>query len=267
MDRIRIRQACDREVACAPRQVQQRLAGPRPLERRAGRREDRVGVAGDLDEQHPRIVTGRHLGARSEREAHITTLAVVIAERAAMQDGCRERRSARDAHADLDQPVGEVGQARVLRPKAGRCHGERGRVRVADVALERVRGLGVAVREPELEAALGGAVGHRVGMQRIRPAIEDHRRVPLVGGNGAAERLVAAVGRDRGALVRPERAACLGEVGAETRGHGTVRGVGGGRVAERAEARRGEDGDEEGSPGNSDVGDRFQSAHRVRLRR
>ena len=56
----------------------------------------------------------------------------------------------------------------------------------------------------DFKAGFGGTVAHRVGVDRLRPALEHHRRVPLVGrrrpGGGRATAVVGAQRRVAAAL-------------------------------------------------------------------
>ena len=104
-------------------------------------------------------------------------------------------------------------------------------------------------REAQFETFLRSPVGHRMCVDRLRPALEHHRRIPLAGRCRLAERIAAAVLRGRRRRVRAETedaAPGLRVVGAEPDRDGAVwrrRGGGGAGGQQQRKARGGNRGD------------------------
>ena len=90
-----------------------------------------------------------------------------------MQNGGIERFASAARHADAREPVGGPGQPSDTGLEGERYDGDRRYVRVADGTLDGIHDLQQLAGHADLKAFIGSPIGHRVGVNRMRGALED----------------------------------------------------------------------------------------------
>ena len=198
------------DIPRAGRQAGDPLGGRHRFPAHAGRAEDRIRLALELQRQHPRVGSrGRTLRGGGQGQPKVAPCQTDARVRAAV--GYRDPHVVGALrHGDVDGPVARLGQLGRPRLEGHGRQQQRVTVRVADLDIAPDGRRHLPPGERELQPGGRGLHGDGLDEDRVGLGIEDQRGVPLVGLRSRLQQGLGAQGRGGHALVATLRSQKVG---------------------------------------------------------